>query len=436
MTGGDSLTPADRRAAAAATRPVWVVLVGCFVCQMGLGSGYVFGTTLKHIVTEFEWSRAAFAAANAPVLMAMGLSAPLVGALSERIGARAVLSGATVLLGCTLLLLGRMENLWEFFVLSALFGVGMTGVGDVVVGAVAAGWVRARRGLALAFVYVGSNVGGAFVPIYANWVAEREGWREALFAVGLLAMAVILPFALFAVRESPRLEPVEEGSVEGGAGEGEDGESRDLDLRQALRTRSFWALVVVLLSFYFYYMALIHHLVAFLSDRGMSDARAAASLSFAVALGVVSKLAIGALADRIPGKPSLVLNFAVLTAGSWVLLVADRPGWLPVFLVAHGFATAAENVVLPLTVADCFGTRHMARIYGALMVTLFPGGVLGPIFAGAVFDRTGRYDGAFVTFGVLNLLGLAALGLVRAERGRGAGQGAPVRAEGGLRGPA
>jgi sugar phosphate permease len=405
-------------------RPVWVVLVGCFVCQMGLGAGYVFGTTLKHIVTEFEWSRAAFAMANAPVLMAMGLSAPMAGALAERIGARAVLSGSALLLGATLVGLSRMESLWEFFVLSALFGVGMTGVGDVVVGAVAAGWVRAQRGLALAFVYVGSNVGGSLVPIYANWIAEREGWREALVGVGVAAVVLILPFALFAVRESPTLRSIdgdEDGDEESagratGEAEGQGG-ADDLDLPQALRTRSFWALVLVLLCFYFYYMALINHLVAFLSDRGMSDARAAASLSFAVALGIVSKLAIGWLADRIPGKPSLVLNFAVLTAGSWVLLGADRPGWLGVFLVAHGFATAAENVVLPLTVADCFGTRHMARIYGALMVTLFPGGVLGPIFAGAVFDRTGSYDGAFLTFAILNVVGLAALAAVRPERG-------------------
>lgn len=406
-----------------------MVLVGCFVCQMGLGAGYVFGTTLKHIVTEFEWSRAAFAAANAPVLMAMGLSAPLVGALAERVGARAVLAGSTLLLGTSLVLLSRMEALWQFFALSALFGIGMTGVGDVVVGAVAAGWVRAQRGLALAFVYVGSNAGGSVVPVYANWIAERDGWREALVGVGVLSMAVILPFALFAVREAPTLRGTEE--VDEGSGGG-----RDLDLREALRTRSFWALVLVLLSFYFYYMAIINHLVAFLSDRGMSDARAAASLSFAVALGIVSKLAIGVMADRIPGKPALVLNFAVLTAGSWVLLLADHPGWLVVFLVAHGFATAAENVVLPLTVADCFGTRHMARIYGALMVTLFPGGVLGPIFAGAVFDRTGRYDPAFVTFAVLNVLGLLALFAVRRERGPDAAGEAAFEAREELGGPA
>ncbi len=411
------MTPTDvSRPTTAAGRPVWLILLGCFVCQMGLGAGYVFGATLKYIVADFEWSRTAFAAASAPVLMAMGLSAPLVGALSERIGARAVLSVSTVILGGSLWLFSHMDSLWHFYAISALFGVGMTGVGDVVVGAVAAGWVKTQRGLALAFVYIGSNAGGSVVPIYANWIAERDGWREALVAVGVLAVVVILPFALFAVREAPRVEEIGT-AAEASSGTGSDRDcERDLDLGKALRTRTFWTLVFVLLAFYFYYLALNQHLVAFLSDRGMSDARAAASLSFAVALGIVSKLAIGALADRLPGKPALWLNFAVLTAGSWMLLLVDRPGWLPVFLVAHGFATAAENVVLPLTVAQSFGTRHMARIYGVLMITLFPGGVLGPIFAGAVFDRTGAYDAAFATFAVLNVLGLLSLWMVRDER--------------------
>jgi len=78
-------------------------------------------------------------------------------------------------------------------------------------------------------------------------------------------------------------------------------------------------------------------------------------------------------------------------------------------------------VVLPLVVAECFGVRHLARIYGALMLTLFPGGVLGPLFAGAVFDRAGSYAPAFATFAALNVLALAALFAVRTEASRAPG---------------
>jgi MFS family permease len=398
------------------------LLVACFVCQMGLGCGYVFSATLKHVVADFAWSRAAFAAGGVPLLLSMGLGAPLAGALSERLGARTVVAGAALLLALALLWLSRMQGLAEYYAASAALGLGMSGVGDVVVGALAVRSVARGRGLALGLVFVGSNVGGAAVPLLAEHVAARHSWRAAFLAIALAVVAVILPVALSLLREPGRLTLGPKAPLEP--------RRPDLGLREAARTRSFWALAAALFAFYFYYLGVNQHLVAFVSDLGHSDARAAASLSFAVALGIVAKLATGALADRLPVRRALLANFALLALGSALVLGARAPSLLWLFLVAHGFAVAAENVVLPLAVAECFGVRHLARIYGALMITLFPGGALGPIFAGAVHDALGHYQPAFAVFAVLNLLGLAALCAVRRETGRAA-LGAPGRPAGG-----
>jgi cyanate permease len=51
-----------------------------------------------------------------------------------------------------------------------------------------------------------------------------------------------------------------------------------------------------------------------------------------------------------------------------------------------------------------------------MMLMLFPGGALGPIFAAAVHDRLGSYDLAFRVFAVMNALALVALFFVRDER--------------------
>jgi MFS family permease len=354
------------------------VLIACFVCQMGLGFGYVFGATLKHVVADTAWSRAAFAGGSACLLLAMGLSAPVLGSLSERIGARRVASGALLVLALALALASRMQTLAEFYAVSALLGVGMTGVGDVVIGAAAARWVSRGRGVALGFVFVGSNVGGAAVPVFAEAMAARGSWRDALLWLAGAALVVLLPWAALGLREpGPRELAVRETEAT----------APSLTLREALRTRSFWILAGVLFAFYSYYLGVTQHLVAFVSDLG-------------------SALLLGA------GAPSLLAGF----------------------LVAHGVAVAAENVVVPLVVAECFGVRHLARLYGALMLTLFPGGVLGPLFAGAVFDRTGSYVPAFATFAILNALALAALFALRPEAAKmgvaSRGRVGALRAEG------
>ena len=388
------------------------VLLGCTVCQLGLGCSYIFGPLLKSVVAEFEWSRAAFSAGSGPMLLSMALSFPLVGHLADRYGARSVLSGAVLLLGTAFVLMSRIESVFEFYLINVLVGMALAGLGDVAVGAVASRWVAGGRGLALGLVYVGSNIGGAIVPGVAAHFTATGSWRTALAVVGVGAVALILPFAAFVVREPPA------GYAAPHAAPEPDGGEDDLDLGAALRTRSFWALAFVLFAFYFYYVALIQHLVPFLSDLGFSDARAASRLSFQIAVGIAAKLAIGALADRIPVRSATLLNFAILTGASWALLAVGAPGVLTGFLLAQGFATAAENVLLPLLVADCFGVRHMARIYGVLMLTLLAG-ALGQVFAGLAFDRFGSYDFAFTAFAVLNVAALGALLLVRDERNAG-----------------
>ena len=59
--------------------------------------------------------------------------------------------------------------------------------------------------------------------------------------------------------------------------------------------------------------------------------------------------------------------------------------------------------------------RHLARIYGALMLSLLPGGVARPTFAGWVHDRLGTYWPAFAVFAAGNVLAVAALASVRAR---------------------
>ena len=79
-------------------RALFVVL-GCLVCQMGLGFGYVWGAIAPEMLADLGWSRAAFSSARAPQLWVIALSSPLVGVLVFRIGGRAVLLGSVALLG-------------------------------------------------------------------------------------------------------------------------------------------------------------------------------------------------------------------------------------------------------------------------------------------------------------------------------------------------
>jgi MFS family permease len=395
-------------------RAFWVVL-GCLVCQMGLGYGYVFGPLAKDLLDEFGWSRAEYSAARIPQLAVMAAASPMLGILTVRFGARPILIASTALLGVAFAGVSAITSLWQLYALIMLQGLVVTGLGDISVGQVVSRWATRSRGLALGIVYTGSNLGGALMTRLAAWLADHESWRTAFAVLGIGGVAVMLPCAIWLVRD--RLLRAESGSPDVQAPRAAPAEP-ELDLRAALRTRSFWILFGSLFTFFFYFVGMLEHLVLFLTDEGMPRDRATAHFSNAILLGMASKIGFGWVADRIPRRTAMLLDYGLLTLSSFLLLALPDPVLVIPFILSYGIATAARDVVTPLMIVECFGVRHLAAIYGAIMLALFPGGGFGPLFAATAHDRTGSYDAAFAVFAGLNLVAFASVFLLRREGAR------------------
>ena len=403
-------------------RTLWVLL-GCLVCQMGLGITYVSRPLAPFVIDELGLSRAAFSSASVPQLLAQSLASPLVGYLAVRLGASRVLAFGAALFTLVFVLFARIENVMGLYLAMAGVGLAAASMGDVAVGHVVSRWTQRSRGLALGVAYAGSNLGGFVLAQLFIEVASRYSWREGLLAIAGVASCVLLPAALFLVREPPNdLDPGSDRSPAQAPSEtlteivAEVAAEPALDLKAALRTRSFWILSGALFTFFFYFQGILDHLVLFLVDSGMTRLDATFYFSQAVGLGVLSKLLGGLLADRISHLRGVQIDFGLLALSSVVLLAMPDAALLWVFVFAYGFAYPARDVVYPLVLGHCFGTAYLGEIYGAMMLTL-PAGALGSIFAASIFDRLGTYELAFLSFAVLNGLAFAALFLLRDERG-------------------
>ena len=395
-------------------RAIWVIL-GCTAAQLGLGAVYISSVLVPDILAEFDWSRGDYMAAGSPRVIVAAAASPFVGALVFRFGARRILALSILLLGGVFVCSSLIQNLYHVFAVSVAAGLMVAGVGDIAVGTVVAQWIARGRGLALGIVYSGSNIGGLLVSLLGAQILLLSGWRQAYLWVGAGAVALLLPTVWFAVRE-PREAEVSVADVSGEEPElAAQPAFVGLSLAEALRTPSFWLLACGLFLFYFYYIGVNAHLVLYLKDLGLSTWQASSSFGFTLFLGIGAKVGIGLVADRWPPKTALLINFAVVTAASFVLLGIPMEGLLPIFVIAHGLATAAQNVVYPLMVAECFGVKHMAQIYGVLMLALLPGGVLGPIFGGYMFEAFGSYQLAFKIFAGLNLVCFLGLCAVRTQ---------------------
>jgi MFS family permease len=383
---------------------------------MGLGITYVSRPLAPFVIDELGLTRAAFSSASVPQLLAQSLASPLVGFLAVRIGASRVLAFGAALFTAVFVFYARIESITGLYIAMAGVGLAAASMGDVAIGHVVSQWTHRSRGLALGIAYAGSNLGGFLLAQLFIGVATRYDWQTGLLSISAVALLVLLPAALFLVRE-PKQRPANLTPPPTDPSSTEDVvlDGRSLDLRAALRTRSFWILSGALFVFFFYFQGILDHLVLFLVDSGMSRLDATFYFSQAVGLGVISKLVGGLVADRISHLRGIQIDFGLLAVSSVVLLWMPDGALLWVFVFAYGFAYPARDVVYPLVLGRCFGLGYLGEIYGAMMLTL-PAGALGSIFAASIFDRAGRYDDAFLTFTILNVLAFVALFFLRDER--------------------
>lgn len=154
-------------------------------------------------------------------------------------------------------------------------------------------------------------------------------------------------------------------------------------------------------------MVVMIHVAPHARDLGFETTQAAKVLSTIGAASILGRIILGGLADRLGGKRTLIIAYAILSASLIWLLFIREPWILFLFAPVYGFTHGAFFTLISPTIAELFGTRSHGVIFA---IVLFPGtigGALSPLIAGYVFDTVGSYQPVFVC-----LAGLAVAGLV------------------------
>lgn len=409
------------------SRRALLIVLGCLVCQAGAGLFYASRAIAPDVIAELGWTRTMWSSAMAPMIFVTSVCQAVIGAACVRYGIRPVLVVAVLSLGGTWFVLAGMDTLAVFYAATMLLAIGNAGIGDVSVGAVVTRWFDRSRGLALGFAFAGSNIGAVvFVHAITEWTAAF-GWRGASVALGLAAMAAILPFALFVVRDPLPGEGEAASRRDGTASPGaavdapaeraeNDDERGSVPLDRALRSPAFWILFFTVFCYAVAQLGMIDHLILYLVDLGYARGEAANAFELTVGAGILAKLGSGFVALRFATRHLLVANTALLALAVALLPFAADPRILAVAGIAFGIATSARDVLIPLATAEFFGSRYFAGIYGMMMLAYFPGGGLGPLVLARAHDVTGSYASGFVA--CLAILVVALIGQAAAARWR------------------
>ena len=298
----------------------------------------VLGGIQSLIFEDMGWDRSTIAYGVTAGTWASGLLTPLFGRLADRHGPRGLMPVGLVVLGVCLFGLAGIRAVWHFYV---AYIIARSIANPILIGVVprtaAVNFFHRRRNLALALQSMARPVAGAINIQVISLIARGYSWRVAYRALGVFALALIVPMFLVMRRRPediglrpdgdrlPAAGPVTPGtpaqasaSVPGPL----PSEQRDWRAREATTTSTFWLIVAAEALIILTSGAIGFQTVPYLKDSGLSQTYAAVALSLASLLGALGNPAWGHLADRL--SPRRLALFIIPGHRSGHLPVSDN----------------------------------------------------------------------------------------------------------------
>jgi MFS family permease len=367
----------------------WIVVAAAFVVMLvGFGSAYTFAAFFPSLQEAFGASRGdvslVFSLAGF-LYFALG---PLAGALADRHGPRLPIGLGVALLAAGLAAAGGAGSLLQVYL---AYGVGVgVGVGLSYVPAVGAvqPWFARRRAQASGYAVAGIGVGTLLMPPLAVELIAAFGWRGAYLALGALALA-LGGAAAWLIERSPAargLHPDGAATPPPAAGA-----LRGLDVREAMRSRTFWALYAACLAVGFGVFSPFVHLAPYSLDLGHPERAGVLLLSLMGAGSLAGRFFLGGLADRFGRRRSLLLMFAGIFLAQLIWLASSSLPALACYALLHGCFYGGFVALIPAVTMDYFGLRSVNGVIGLLYTSVAFGTLIGPTFAGLAFDLSGSY---------------------------------------------
>lgn len=389
---------------AAAERLLSARLALAFVTMLFVsGIGNTFPVFFPPLLDEFGGTRAATASTLTLLWAGGAILGPVAGQLVVRRDPRWIMGvglGA-VALGLTGGIVA--PDLTTFVLAVGLgtgIGVGLTGM--VTQAALLADMYVRRRGVAVGIAFAGSMAG--FVLAGPTQLAiSRFGWRGAMAGY----VAIILALVPFAARVYPRRLGTSARRQEMPmAGE------RERSVSDVVRTPAFWALALV-----FAFPPLIGYLATtqhalYLTARGFTAEAASLFLTLGGVLAASGRVLAGVVSDRLGGVAAGALSFGLTLVGLLCLVTMElRPAAVLVYgYVLFLFLPMGSRATI---VSVLTGRIAPGRLYGSVLGYLSIGNnlsaAIGPVLAGALYDRTGSYLVIYLVATGFVLISLAAL---------------------------
>src|SRR5438445_10385542 len=379
--------------------PLVIIICGCLIALLSFGPRSSLGFFVQPMSREFTWGRDVFGLALALQNLLWGLGQPIAGAIADRFGIlRVMIVGALLYAGGLLLMRYSTAPLSLDLGAGVLIGFGLSGCSfNLVLSAFAKLLPPEQRGIALGAGTAAGSFGQFLFAPCGVALIDNFGWQTALMVFAAL-MLLIVPLSL-ALATKPAASADQAAP---------DQQSFKTALAEAFGHRSYVLLVLGYFTCGFQLAFITVHLPAYLVDRGISAQTGGWVIAAIGLFNIVGSLSVGWLQNIFP-KRYILSAIYFLRAMSIIAFISFPITTFSAIMFGAASGLTWLSTVPPTSalVAQMFGTRWFATLYGFAFVSHQVGGFLGVLLGGIVFEKFGSYTPIWwlsVMFGVLSAL--------------------------------
>lgn len=352
-----------------------------------------------------------------------GLPGPLVAMSVNRFGVRTtlVLGSSFIVLGALLMATVVTGGLGAMVCFGLLVGTGVATGAALASQAGLARWFVRRRSLALSVLYSSSAVGGFVAAPLLNRLIQGSGtWRAGWWLLAALS-TVAGCIALIFVRERPE----DVGQVADGFGSAvADGRTRsdtrpsfvsrrEWRFREAVRSPTYWVLLISLIGASGGYTLFLAHGVVHLQDLGHTASIGAWAVGTMTVTGLIGKVILATLGDRIDPRYIYALFMAVFAIGMMIIVNARADWQVFSFATCLGIGFGGGLVCFMSVLSNYYGTRAFASLAGLAVAVNTTLSAIAPKVAGRLFDEGIGYGVTFYFMAAWCFIGAAVLIVTR-----------------------
>lgn len=331
----------------------YIVLAASLITLLTVGMRMSVGPFFLPFVHDFHISRTYLSGIVAIGMIVYGIGMPIAGFLEKRYGTRFVLlSGvAIVVLSCFWMIFSR-SPLHLLFSFGIMLSFGLAFTSPVALTPVIARSFEKRRGEALFYLATASMAGIAVLNPLFTFLIREYGWQQTIFLFAIVFSFLVVPTALFVIREKPRRTVAVVGK------------SQSMTAKEAWKTRPFWQICLGLFACGYSMNLIGSHGIPMLVDHGFKEMTASFAIGLIGIVAIVGTLFMGKISDHLPRKNMLAVIYLVRGIGFFFLLFATSPFQLYFIAAIAGLVWAGSNSLSSAILTDIYGVHIVGVLYG------------------------------------------------------------------------